>query len=239
MNISADELRTEEIRLKYLNLLERPDVFPTRGNWKFIASNSMQGMARLLYQKFLTALTIDENDREQLHDIAIEEFPEYISAIDRTEAIDALYSDVTTVSDITVDIIRRNNLFDAKSLLKLIETGHTDIAVQILDVYQPSYSESDIRPMEKLLERIDRLPRIGYIEHRSGIFGASEKFICPDGHSNPADTEYCTHAGCGKNARGLTEPQEYAINLLSNRIEALKELLKKKKEQDRFNNSDI
>ena len=228
MMISAEELRAEELRLRYRELLVRPDVFPTEANWQFIISRRMPGLASLLYQKYLVALTIDDNDRDQLHDVAVEQFPEYISAIDRREAIDALYSDVTTSPDKTAALIRKNNLFDASALIGLIDDGEVNFALSVIDVYQPDYSEEDVEQMEHLMYRLDSLPRHGYVEQRGGIFGASERYICPDGHSNPADTEYCRHSGCGKNARGLSEKQEKAISLFISRISVLKSMFETK-----------
>lgn len=222
--ISAEQLRVEELRLKYLELIDRPDVFPTRANWQFITSNSMRGLAKPLYRKYLTALTIDDNDREQLHDIAVEEFPKYIASIDRFEAIKALLSDITTVPENTATLIRDNNLFDADSLIDLIDRGDLHFALALLDVYQPDYSREDLAAMEELLDRIDSLPQTGSITRRGSFFGEKEMYICPDGHSNSADTEYCRHAGCGKNARGLTQQEENTIKLFSNRLSALRSL---------------
>lgn len=228
--ISAEELRTEELRLKYLKLIQRPDVFPTRANWEFIISNAMRGLGYALYHKYLTAVTIDENDRQNLHDVAAEEFPRYLAAIDRLEAIDVVYSDITTAPTYTVGLIRKINLFDANSLIYHLDNGDYDFVFSVLDVYQPTYDESDLEPMDELMSRIDNLPALGKIENRPGLFGSSEKYICPDGHVNPSDAEYCRHTGCGKDARGLTEAQENAVTIYFNRLEALHSLLSLRKE---------
>ena len=34
--VSADELKAECLRRKYLVLLDKPDVFPSKANWDFI-----------------------------------------------------------------------------------------------------------------------------------------------------------------------------------------------------------
>lgn len=223
--ISANELRTEELRLKYLELIQRPDVFPTRANWQFITSNAMRGLGFALYHKYLTALTIDDNDRQQLHDIAVEEFPAYLAAIDRDEALEVIYSDVTTAPAHTAELIRNTALFSAEHIIDLLNRGCIKFAIDILDVYQPSYGIDDVEPIERLIELIDRLPSSGKIERKTGIFGSTEKYVCPRGHVNPPDTEYCHHAGCGMNARGLTESQEKNIAVLGNRLNALKSIL--------------
>lgn len=224
--IDAGQLKIEELRLKYLDLIERPEVFPTKANWDYIVKSRMHGLARPLYAKYLKALKVDENDRDLLHDTAIEEFPKYLASIDRQEAIDAVYSDLLTATDEAISLIRENSLFDAVKILGLIDNRRPDIALSVIDVYQPSYTEEDLEPMERLENRIDSFPELGTIERRTGIFGVSERYICPDGHSNPSDEEFCQHTGCGKNSRGLTAPQERAVKTFSHRLKALKSLFK-------------
>lgn len=232
--ITSEQLRIEELRLKYLELLKRPDVFPTLANWQFISSNSLKGLCALLYGKYMTALTVDDNDRENLHDVAIEEFPKYLTTVDRAEAVGAIYGDVDTDRKTAESLIRQNGLFDAESLLKLLKNGETDFAISLLDIYQPEYSTDDVKGMDALLEFLDNLPVKGKIENRAGIFGTSEKYICPEGHANPSEEEYCRHSGCGKNIRGLTEVQEQKILQYSKRIEALKSLLSSESEAEKL-----
>lgn len=223
--ISSDQLHIEELRLRYLELLERPDVFPTVKNWEFITENRMQGLGKALYHKFLIAHTIDDNDREGLHDVAITEFPKYLGAIGHREAVETVYSDITTLPGVAEALIRENLLFDAPKLLEILHTGNLNFVINVLDVYQPDYDIADYLPMKELLEELDGLPTRGSIETKSGIFGSSEKYICPNGHTNSTDTEYCTHSGCGLNMRGLTQAQEKKIDLYSKRVEALASIL--------------
>lgn len=223
--ISAEELRNEEIRLVYRQHLERPDIYPTRQNWEFIIHNHLSGLATLLYHKFLISLTVDDNDREDLHDVAIEMFPQYIKGVDRREAIDALYSDVQTNSIVTAQLIRENRLFDAPALMGLLSRCEKEFVAEVIDCFQPEYTVDDLRDMQLLANRIDALPRSGRIEHRSGIFSSSEKYICPNGHSNPADVEYCTT--CGLNARGFTDGQEKRIQTFTARIDVLRSMFER------------
>lgn len=229
--ITADQLKIEELRLRYLELIGRPEVFPTRANWRFITANRMRGLARGLYGKYLTALTIDEVDRQELHDVAIEEFPEYIKSIDRCEAVEAVYSDIYTAPDATCGLIRDAGLFDALEIMRLVEDGDLAMAFRLLTAYKSEYDATDLAPMQRLVDMLEnRTPTGGIREHR-GIFGVSEKYICPSGHTNPPDTEYCTHSGCGLDARGYTREQAEAITTLSRRTDALRELLNEHADQ--------
>lgn len=225
MNISADELKTEELRLRYLDLIRRPEVFPTRANWQFISSHAMRGLGHELYRKYLGALTIDDNDRQPLHDTAIEEFPKYLAAISRAEAVEVIYSDVTTATEATLELIREQSLFDAPSLTRLIQDGHLREAMAVLDVYQPEYTEADLGPMRRLLQTLDTLPELGSVEQVSGLFGSSLKYICPAGHRNSPDDRYCRHEGCGLDICGLTAADTARIGLFRSRLTALTDLL--------------
>ena len=224
MHISADELKIEELRLRYLELIARPEVFPTQANWRFISSHKMHGLAMGLYQKYLTALTIDDNDREQLHEIAIREFPDFIKSISREEAVDAVYSDLTTAPEASLELIKEAGLFSADYLIHLLDQGEIRTVMNILEVYQPEYSAEDIDSMEELLSRLETLPQLGEIKEVGGIFGSSLKYICPNGHKNQPDAEYCAHPGCGQNIYGLTQQEKTRLATYANRVKALKSL---------------
>ena len=225
MPITAEQLKIEELRLRYLDMIARPDVFPTRANWQFTSRNRMHGLGHALFAKFIAALTVDEVDREELHDIAIEEFPAYLQSIDRDEALDVAYSGIHSAPAEVSAIIHDCMLFDADYLLNLLDNDELPLVMQLLDSYQPEYSPADMEAMSLLLERLQNLPDLGHIEMRQGIFGMSEKYVCPAGHVNAADAEYCGHSGCGLDARGLTEAQEKALDDYTNRVGALRSLL--------------
>lgn len=223
--ITADQLKIEELRLRYLEMITRPEVFPTRANWQFISRNRMQGLGHALFGKYLAALTVDEVDREELHDIAIEEFPEYLRAADRDEALDVVYTGITSAPGKVVKMIYDCQLFDADYLINLLDNDELPLVMQLIGSYQPEYSAHDLESMSILLERLQNLPALGKIEVRAGLFGSSEKYVCPNGHVNSADTEYCSHSGCGLDARGLTEQQETALVDFENRVTALRGLV--------------
>lgn len=225
MPVTAEELKVEELRLRYLELIERPDVFPTRANWQFIASHAMRGLGHALYHKYLSALTIGDADREELHDIAIEEFPKYLRCIDREEALEVIYTDLVTAPEATMEIIKELNLFDADYLINQLDCDELGKVMALLDVYQPSYDRQDIEPMKELLERLNTLPETGSVQQVSGLFGTSLKYVCPMGHKNPPEAEYCNHPGCGLNRFGLTQSDVAKIKVYGRRVQALESLL--------------
>lgn len=234
MPVTAEDIKVEELRLRYLELLERPEVFPTRANWEFISSHRMRGLGHVLYHKYLVALTIGDNDREELHDITIEEFPKYIKSIDREEALDAIFSDLSTVPEASLELIRECELFDANYLINQLDCEELAVVMDLLDVYQPSYDEADLEAMKELLDRLETLPATGGVTQVNGLFGSSMKYVCPAGHKNTPEAEYCSHPGCGLNCRGLKKADVMKIELFRRRIQALENLLMSPSTEDKF-----
>lgn len=224
MEITCDQLKAQELKRKYKTLLSDPAVFPTRNNWQYIIKNKMDGIGDLLFNKYIAACNVDDVDRADLHSIAIEEFPRYLGAVERSYAISVVYGNVR-YPDLNVTLIRENKLFDATALKHWLEKGLTQYVLAVLDVYQPVYNEEDLNAMIDLLDCLEELPVEGYYERRQGLLGATMKYICPKGHVNDGNTVYCKHTDCGLNTRGLTEQQQTAFDTYAARVEALKSLM--------------
>lgn len=224
MIFSAQDIKTEELRQRYMELLKRIDVYPTKANWRYISDSRMRGLCSLLYGKYLTALTIGDADRDELHVVAVDEFPRYLATVDLEEAIEAVYGDVDTAADATIELIRTYGLFDAGRLAELLSYGHRRMVLDVIDVYRREYDESELLAMKRLVEMLENLPELGRIEIRQGIFGKQTRYICPEGHSNPAGSIYCSH--CGLDTYGISENDYSRIDMLKNRIVALESLMK-------------
>ncbi|MCM1033666.1 MAG: hypothetical protein NC405_07920 [Odoribacter sp.] len=224
MIITAADLKAEELRQKYSVLLADTSVFPTKANWDYIIDHRMEGIGDLLYKKYIAAIEVDDVDRADLHQIAINEFPRYLGAVSRRYAIDVIY-DNTSRLDIFVDLVRKCLLFDADYLADLIRCGELSAAISVIDVYQPQYDESDLDAMNSLKNLIDQLPARGLHEQRSSLFGRSDKYICPNGHVNDGTVQYCTHNGCGLDTYGITREQRHLIDIFIARINALRSLI--------------
>lgn len=225
MGISCEQLHVEELRLRYRELLEDSTVYPTEANWRFICENRLEGLGHLLLDKYVTSLDRDELDRQELHLKAIEWFPQYLQAVERQYALEVVYDYPQAPEEVLVDLIRRCKLFDAVRLLTWVRQGLLSAALSVLDVYQPEYEASDVDAMRVLSQALHRLPVQGRVEERRGIFGSGLKYICPNGHVNAPDAEYCTHSGCGLNTQGLTAEQVKRLSTLDHRIAVLTRLL--------------
>lgn len=223
MTFSAREVKNEELRLRYVELLQRPDVYPTRANWSYISESRMRGLCALLYGKYLAALTIDDNDREELHDVAVEGFPKYLAGVGIDEAVEAIYGDIETNTAAAKSLIRDCGLFDAHRLETLLEAGRTRFVLDLIDVYRREYDEDQLADMKSLASTLDNMPELGHIEERHGLWGRQRRFICPEGHNNTADNVFCNQ--CGLDIYGKTEADYSRIELLKKRIEALESLI--------------
>lgn len=224
--VTADELSAECHRLRYLELLEKAEVFPSEANWEFIISNKMEGIGKLLLRKYLVSWLMPEDKRSIYHTQALRFFPEYIQAVSRPYALEVAYSDIDSAPRAFVALVRNTRLFDAKYLMSLIDDrGAVELVVELIDVYQPDYTREDARNMRLLLNKLLSLPKLGRVEQRHGIFSSDVRYYCPAGHSNPATETFCTHDDCRMNICGLTPEQVKKIDEFETRIKALEGLL--------------
>ncbi|MDO5396257.1 MAG: hypothetical protein Q4F07_09900 [Bacteroidales bacterium] len=227
-NITADALIAAERAERYRIQLERPATFPTEQNWEYIINSRMEAIAPQLYRKYLLSYLTDKELRTDFHQLTLTKFPEYIKAIDRERAVDTIYSDILSAPDATISLIIDCRLFDADKLLSILnndkaETDPAPFVAECMAAYQPEYNDSDLRVMKQLYISMRSLPPIGEIKESRGIFGRENKYICPHGHINNADNEYCDT--CGTNIYGFTEKQEATITSFKSRINALEKLL--------------
>lgn len=224
-SVTAARLQAEELRLRYLEIIDRPDVFPTATNWQFIIDNAMTGLGPALYRKYLVAADTDEDDLEPLYREALHYFPLYLKAVPRDYAIYTVYSDTVTLPEETLKLIREAQLFDADSILGLLRSGETGFALEAIDSYCAEYTEADLCAMRRLAAWLDSQPQLGCMEERRGLLGgASLKYICPNGHVNDGDVAFCSHSSCGLDIHGRTARQASAIEAFRLRLRALENL---------------
>ena len=224
--VTSEDLRAELLRRRYLDLLKKPEMFPSRDNWEYIISHAMPGLGQELYCKYLVSVLMPAERRSVYHRCALEMFPRYLAVIPRAEALDTLYSDLETATDNTLDLIADGEFFSARHILRTFEAGLIEFETLgvLLETYQPEYTTADLRDMQTLLTRLSNLPELGERTVRSGMFG-SERYICPRGHVNPGDAEYCRHGDCRMDIHGLTPEDTEALERYRNKVRALYQML--------------
>lgn len=226
--ITAEQLIAAERADKYKRQLERPEVFPSQENWEYIIDARMDIIAPELYRKYLIAWLTPEKQRSDFHYAALSNFGKYITAIDRQAALDAIYEDVTSSPEATLDLIAECRMFDAEHLMQLLDEGIDPAFVaECMDAYQPMYRPEDLTDMQHLLEAMNDLPDQGSVSESRSFFGSGIRYICPNGHSNNRETRFCTQ--CGEDIHGLTERQSNIIAAFERRLATLRRILAKSK----------
>lgn len=226
--ISARELKAECLRRKYLELLERPDTFPSASNWAYIISERMTGLGPALYRKYLVALMLEPDQRSVFHTAALRHFPEYLKAVDRQHAVDTVYGDYQTSPEAFVSLVDQCQLFDAARIREIVAAGTPEalhVAARVLGAFQPGYDPADLMLMRRLRESLRALPPLGSIEERRGLIAYSRKYVCPRGHVNDAAEMYCCEDGCGLDIRGLSREDEDAVEQYDRTVDILAEMI--------------
>ena len=79
--------------------------------------------------------------------------------------------------------------------------------------------------MFEIINLYDTLSENGKIENGKTMLGKSkDKYICPNGHINEVDNEFCSNYSCGQNIKGLTKFQVNEINKFKVKVDSLKSL---------------
>ncbi len=226
--ITAAELKTEILRRRYLSLLSKNDVFPSQKNWDYIIASRMQGLGGLLYHKYLVSLNTDIKDRVECHHCAIKNFPKYFDGLCYEEACSAIYSNLSSSGlEESIRFAEKYNLFDARRLLVLLESGHIDVVMKFLPLFKVEYDAGDLISMKMLLRKLRNLPELGCKSMVKGVFSSQMRYICPVGHVNPDDFDFCNTPGCGRNIFGLTKDDLAVIDAYENLIDVLEDMIRK------------
>lgn len=238
MEISADKLKAVFLEQRYGVQLARPDVYPTADQWKYIIEQKMGTIAGRLYRKFLVSSLTIEAERTEYHENTLKYFVEYASQLGadpnhRQQIIEAVYDDISSAPDATISVIVEARLFDAPTLLDILnhtpenEPDPVPFVARALTAYQPTYTPRDLDDMQILANAMSNLTPLGQIRTSRGIFSEDKRYICPDGHSNDINTEFCKHPGCGLNIFGLTQAENDSINEFKIRVSILATMIEK------------
>lgn len=223
--ITADRLQSELLRIRYRELLAKPEVFPSEKNWQYIIGHAMEGIGHELYRKYLVSWLMPEAQRSEFHTIALREFPHYIAAVRRDYALDIVYGDTDSAPDAFASLVNGHQLFCASKIRRLLQDGNLTAVFGALGAFQPEYTISDLREMRALERQLQNMPALGRIEQRRTMFSTEERYICPNGHSNPSDEVFCRDTSCRQNIYGLTPSEDEAVKAFSAKVATLSALL--------------
>ena len=215
--ISYDRLNSELIRIQIIDHVSKNKLL-SEYEWEHLLNNPIDEIFKPLLKRYLKLQDTTTNSEKLLSQY----FPKYIGVVNRNIAIDELYCNINSI---TLDLLKKHQLFDACWVLKLINNGQIKDAISCLSITKSHYTKDDLEQMKKVSDALNNLPDTGHWEIRKGIFGKEQKsFVCDNGHkSADLTTGYCRT--CGHNIKGITLEEDKIITNFNNTIKVLNSLL--------------
>lgn len=227
ISISKNDVKNELQKIHFKNKFKT--YFPSTSDYETIVSTGITGLENEVYEIYLKSFSSDlfANDKENIQTNCLNILEYFLTKMNYDDACDFCYNkikDEKTATDIKT-ILNKLSLFNPAKILRLIDDGNYNAAIALLDVEKDEYTRDDCNKMKLIIERLDNLPDIGSIQLVKGGFMSKEKekYICPNGHQNDVDEEFCSN--CGKNIKGLTKEDIESIRCFKEKVIAIDELL--------------
>jgi uncharacterized protein YbjQ (UPF0145 family) len=227
--VSLNDLEIEKQKVKIINTLQYHPSFLSLENWNFILENPNEEMLPLLFNHYLKTFErgiFPSNEwQKQLHEL----FPEFIKIISNEQTITYLYDRLNENEEIVASLIKDSRQFSPRKILDLINSGKTFTGIELLKSDKDNYSLDDLKHMQEIKSILVDLPSLGRIEQvKSLIGGNKDKFICPNGHQNNVDVQFCEK--CQENTQGLTQEKTHIIREFLLKISILEKKFSTKEE---------
>ncbi len=226
--VSSELLLTAIAKREILQILDNSKTPLPSNKWETILKYPDKEYVIPVIRRYFEIDMMGTQGFEDEYNGFVKNIDPFLQIVDRELVIQVVYEKLKgSDSDLRTArmLVRNHLLFDAKSIIDLLKTVEPSRAISILEVEQPSYSESDLKDMEALVKAFDDIPNQGKIEMvKGGVFSKDgEKFICVCGHKNSLEEEYCSD--CGRNIKGLRRSEVDTINAFKNRVSILRDLL--------------
>lgn len=192
------------------------------GEWvDFLVENTQLEIIDSLLQMYVLQNTINDSAYKLVY------ISKILSAIPKEALCPKVYAKYIERSEAMYKLIHDCYLFDAKHVLSIFDID-IHLAINLLDTRSEVYTQEDLNLMLKIKSKIENLPDVGKIEViKSGLLGKQqEKFICPNGHKNNIDSEFCENANCLLNIKGLTHEEVKKINCFKECLDVIEGLIK-------------
>ena len=226
-SVTSAVLVNEIAKRAILQILDDKDAVLPQRNWETILKYPDNDYVLPLSRRYFEIVTHNNDYQFDYVETFKKNYSQFVQMVDRDLVVQGVYEGMRLDGgfDTARALVKEYSLFDAKSLLSLVKEGYTNRAVAVLDVEQPSYTETDLHDMEALIQALDNLPDVGKIEDvKGGMFSKDgKKYICAHGHKNNPDVEFCSD--CGENIKGLDRSDLKTIEVFKNRVAVLKDLL--------------
>ncbi len=224
--ISKDDVNREIKKLYYKSRFE--SFYPTETDIKTIFSEGITGFEKEVYELYLNINKYYYSNEKLEATKNCSDLLEYLLLnMPYEEACDLVYSEINNNNNISSIkyLIQKTSLFCPSKILELINEGNYKIAINLLDLDKNEYTRDDCNIMKLIIEKLDNLPDIGSIQIVKGglLSKDKEKYICPNGHANDLEDEFCVT--CGMNIKGLTQEDINIIQDFKKKVETIDNLL--------------
>lgn len=221
--ISANKLNIELFKERWAT--RDKNLTPKQSEVQFIMENGLWELAASLYDYYVIPRAYGDKVRP-----IDEKFPIILSAMGYKDIVGFIYKDYSSRRSYAYSLIKDNSLFNAECILELLQNNHISEAIELLETEKTEYDDADVKAMEDICAFLDNLPEKGKIEEvKGGLLSSKmvEKYICPNGHKNDKEYEFCQEYDCGLNIKGLTRNEVNIINMFKDKVRIIKALLKK------------
>ena len=218
--VSSNKLSVELFKERWYT--RNTNLFPREDELNFIMENGLWELAASLYDYY--AISHSTDDTRPID----EKFPIILSAMRYDDIVKFIYNDYSSRRSYAYNFIKDNNLFNAERILELLRNNHISEVIGLLETEKLEYDKTDVKVMEEICVFIDNLPDKGKIEEvTSGFLSQKkvEKYICPNGHKNDKEFEFCEEYGCKLNIKGLIRKEVNVINTFKDKVRILKSIL--------------
>lgn len=230
--ISFVDLNNEVVKIQIIEKAKNK-ILPSIDEWTYLLNNPVEEITDTLLDNYIQLNPRYIEEKPEPQKLLFENFPTYIQNIDKKFATNLLYDKIDGESNLILEILRKNKLFNSEKIMQLIKRGQTLTAIECLKIDKEIYNESDIAEMNGIITLFEELPDLGRIEMSKGLLSKStEVYICPKGHKNSITDIYCQHQNsdyildCRLNIKGVTDQQIKEIEIFKLKVITLEKLLK-------------
>lgn len=220
-SISNEILVNELNKRQIINKIENNKLL-NQEEWYFLQQNQTPILTEKLLEKYLYAYDNSISINSVEGNIFNNGITNYFRVLDKATSINLLYEKLAKNPTHIINLLKNNNLFSPEKVLNLINMGEFGMAIICLNIDKDNYSNIDLSQMNKIIESFENLENRGNIKLTKSLLGKDkEKYICPNGHSNEIESEFCETLNCLQNIKGLTKGQVEQIDNFKNKVDIL------------------
>jgi uncharacterized protein YbjQ (UPF0145 family) len=224
--VSNDKLEAEVTKRNIISNLERK-VLPNQEDWIYLFNNPIESISGQILDQYLYLVSSNSGIENEV--LLVSNTINYFKLLDTEIALTVLYAKVTEKPQLIINILKINKLFSPLLIFNFVKDGQINLAIDCLSIDKEFYTKSDLGMMQDIVNALEHLPAKGRIEMVKGMLSKSkEKYICPNGHTNDAEDEFCSNLSCELNTKGLVKLQVRAIERFKLKVDSLFSLINEK-----------